>query len=217
MTPPEVIEQRCKTILAEPVKRGLVAGLGLAYKLTDEIASEFPPELQSRAFGNHLWAQAQKELLEVAENFSEFVTAKFLTVESNGFPYLAWTCADELLLTVKRTNFEDQLVNDSYYRRVHAGAIQPRLLYGDWEEPGVREPETVSLYGVILHGLEPSITDRSKPSFITLAFPDSTFTRYVHTIDLLGALDPAGLVPTIETGLREEVSEWLARPKRKVE
>ena len=213
MEPTDIIQEKCQRILTPKLRNAIVLGLKDAYEKTYAVMSGFPYELQSRVFGNHLWAESQKQLMEVSGMFGGLVSAEFRRIEVNNFPYLAWTCGDEILLTLKRTYFKDQLADGSDYRKEYAKNIQPRLLEAPVEPEEL--PPRESMYGVILHGIYPSAEVRTEPSYVTIGIPSVDFKRYIDSVDLLGTFDVGAVEPDIEPELKEEVEEWLVTPKKR--
>lgn len=209
MASSHVIDAKCQTLLPEETRQALVNHISDAYRVTNEGVADYRSEIRSMAYGTRLWLEVQNQL---SQTVAKGVEVSFGRMAENGFRYLKWTCGGELLLTVKRVRAKNQVVNDSQHRRALARAVQP---YFDFVQDGLETSNQENMYGVVLHGLYDWEADFTRPSFVTVAFPNVMFTRYEHTISLLGAAELEGVTPDAEQELRQDVLDWLARPKRK--
>ena len=86
--------------------------------------------------------------------------------------------AGKVVLTASVVASPQSLVRQAEFRKPYAQSSQYELFGSNKSEP----KEGALLYAILLHGadeLEPK-----RPGFMTVAFPNSSCTRYVHAIDL---------------------------------
>lgn len=191
----------CRATIVHAVKGG--------YKSCYEYAKEFPPELHASALGYNRWLNVEARLERA---FAPGLRTEFVRIPGTGVHYTALEINGRLRLTAKHSHGGPRLVGDAAYRVAAARTYQPRL----FKTPEIVAPESLDrFYGVILHGNYEDVGASETPCFISIAFPDYDFNEYVHVEQLVGSVELKSLELDVKPEIKEEVQEWLTRPKRR--
>lgn len=95
-----------------------------------------------------------------------------------------------VLLTANAVEHPNTVIRRAVYRETYARAAQLKLF-------GEQPPRGDMLYAILLHG--PDISNRARPEFAHIVFPDESCKRYVARINLFDRFsDVVGELWTIE-------------------
>jgi hypothetical protein len=110
------------------------------------------------------------------------LTARFPNVLArptwNDGSYHTKITAGRVVLTASSVPSPRSVVREAEFRKTYAQSSQHELFVKNPEPP----QDDALLYAILLHG--PDVNDLKRPGFMTIAFPNSRCTEYVHAIDL---------------------------------
>lgn len=214
MTPVDLRLTAVLHLLTWQLKQAIIEAIKRGYSAAFDHASGAPPEQYAATLGYNRWLKVDAELASI---LVPNAVPHWRQIPASGIRYAAVDVADQLLLTAKSSARGVRLVGDALYRRMLASSLnyQPSLFDGVYSA----QPERLSVdraYGIVLHGNYEGTASAELPDFVAIAFPDYSFTQYLHVEYLMGkfALPAVDADSIINTPVKEEVQRWLVRPKR---
>ena len=142
-----------------------------------ECKANYPPAIAHDFYPQMRYAMIERELLAIAGNYTEITASS--EPNHTGNSYYTLLSSNNVFLTANAVDHPNKLIRYARFRNTYAQASTPNL-FGDPPQEGD------VLYGILLHG--PEMTDRVRPKFAHVVFPNRGCSEYVGRIDLLASL-----------------------------
>lgn len=114
----------------------------------------------------------------------------------------------DVLLTANAVEHPNTIIRRAVYRETYARAAQLKLF-------GEQPPKGPVLYAILLHG--PDVSNRARPEFAYIVFPDESCKRYVARINLfdrfsdvtneLWTIEEATVFDDLDIQIRTDIEE----------
>lgn len=150
-------------------------------------------------------AMLEGQLRELAKSYGITASAEHNYGGTSNYTLLA---SDNILLTANAVDNPKTVIRRAVYRETYARAAQLKLF-------GEQPPRGDRLYAILLHG--PDESNRARPEFAHIVFPDESCKRYVYRINLfdkfsdlvseLWTIEEATVFDDLDIQIRQDIDE----------